>query len=213
MRSYGPITAVLYDVFSGERPLYRRGRLAAVEGLRLRPGDRVLVLGSGTGLDLPFVADAIGSGGTIVAVDRSRWMLRRTGRRLRRGSGPDVRLVLADLTRARTLLPPGTEAVDAVLAVNTLSLVPDWRAAWSTGLRAARAGARVAVADIGRPTGSPALDLWSRVVSFVGGGDLDARPWSAVEEQASSVRATTFWRGHVEVRAGVLDGWRAPDSA
>lgn len=213
MRAYGPITAVLYDVFSGERPLYHRGRRAAIDGLHLVPGDRVLVLGCGTGLDLRPVARAVGPDGVIVAVDRSRWMLRRAGRRLRGKVGPRVRLVLADLTRARTVLPPGEEPADAILAVNTLSLIPDWRAAWATGVRAARPDARVAVADIGRPDGSRVLDLWSRVISFVGGGGLDARPWAAVEEGATEVRSTTLWRGHVEVRAGALGGWRAPDSA
>lgn len=209
MRRYGVVTGLLYDVFSGERPLYRPGRVAAIGALELSEGDHVLVLGCGTGLDLPLIAGEIGPGGTITAVDDSRAMLRRSGRRARtllgrkRPGWPAVRLVLADLTRARSVLPPGSPPVDAVLAVNTLSLIPAWRSAWTAGLAAARPGARVAIADIGRPTsGHPAIGLWSRWISAVGLGDLDARPWVVVEEGAETVRSRTFWAGHVEVRAG-----------
>lgn len=211
MRRYGLITAVLYDVFSGERPLYRPGRVAAIEALRLEPGDRVLVLGCGTGLDLPLVAEAIGAEGVIVAVDDSAVMLRRSGRRTRellgrrRAEWPEVRLVLADLTRARTVLPPSVPPVDAVLAVNTLSLIPEWRRAWRTGVAAARPGARVAVADIGVPERSHAVvAAWSRWISAIGLGDLRARPWTAVEVDTERHVARSFWSGHVQMRAGVL---------
>lgn len=208
MRRYGHITAVLYDRFSGEHPFYRPGRLAAVAALGLTRGDRVLVLGCGTGLDLPLIAEAIGDTGTIIAVDDSAAMLQTSGRRARDLAGrprhgwPRLRLVLADLTRVGSLLPPGEEPVDAVVAINTLSLIPDWRAAWAAGLRAARPGARLAIADIGRPERHhPAIALWSRWISVVGLGDLDARPWVAIEEQADEVRHSSFWAGHVQVRA------------
>lgn len=211
MRRYGSVTAVVYDVLSGERPLYRAGRVAAIDALRLSYGDRVLVLGCGTGLDLPLLARAVGPSGAILAVDDSAAMLRAAGRRARarftrrrRSDWPEVRLVLADLTRARTVLPPDEAPVDAVLAVNTLSLIPDWPRAWRTGVAAARAGARVAVADIGEPSGSAALTLWSKVISLVGLGRLDAHPWTAVERDATDVEAYAFHAGHVQVRAGRL---------
>lgn len=212
MRRYGLATAVLYDVFSGERPFYRRARRVAIDGLRLSYGDRVLVLGCGTGLDLPLLAEAVGPSGTIVAVDRSAVMLRAAGRRARtRLSGahrfdwPEVRLVRADLTTARTVLPPDESPVDAVLAINTLSLIPDWRAAWRKGVAAAKPGARVAIADIGEPTtADPAMNLWSKVISFIGGGILAGHPWNVVEEDADDLESTSFWAGHVQVRTGTL---------
>jgi SAM-dependent methyltransferase len=208
MRRYGAVTAVLYDLFSGERPIYRRGRIAAIDALALEEGDRVLVLGCGTGLDLPLLAAAVGPTGTIIAVDDSPVMLRRSGRRARtllgrrRPGWPTVRLVLADLTRARSVLPPDESPVDAVLAVNTLSLIPAWRSAWATGVAAARPGARVAIADIGRPTAHhPFVAAWSRWISAVGLGNLDAHPWTVVEEEGATVRSSAFRAGHVQLRA------------
>jgi SAM-dependent methyltransferase len=116
-----------------------------------------------------------------------------------------VRLVQADLTRAVSVLPPDEAPVDAVLAVNTLSLIPDWRRAWRTGLAAARPGARVAIADIGEPApGQRHLRLWSRWISAVGLGDLRAQPWLGVEHVALDPRRWTFWAGHVQVAAGTL---------
>ena len=212
MRRYGLATALLYDVFSGERPFYRTGRTVAVDALALQRGDRVLVLGSGTGLDLPVIADAIGPDGTIIAVDDSAVMLRRSARRLRdrrgrrRSDRPAIRLVLADLTRARAVLPPGEAPVDAVLAVNTLSLIPAWRRAWATGVAAARPGARGAIADIARPApGRPLLTGWARWISFVGLGDLDAHPWTVLDEGPDGPDVVrSFHAGHVQVRSGVL---------
>ena len=211
MRRYGLVTALLYDVFSGERPFYRAARSAAIEQLHLAPGDRVLVLGSGTGLDLPLIAERIGAAGAIIAVDRSAVMLRASARRSRTALGdrragwPKLRLVQADATRAVSLLPPGTPPVDAVLAVNTLSLIPDWRLAWDAARGAARPGARVAVADIGAPApGSAPMAVWARVISWIGGGDLDAHPWTGVEGDADLVVERSWWRGHVQLRAGSL---------
>lgn len=210
MRRYGFLTSLAYDVLSAERPLYRPGRRAAIAALRLGPGDAVLVLGSGTGLDLPLIARAVGRDGLIVAVDASPVMLRRTAARgldplgRRRPGWPEVRLVRADAVAAASLLPPDVPPVDAVLAVNTLSLIPDWRTAWSRALAAARPGARIAVADIGRPDGGALLRVWAPVISVVGGGRLDAHPWRAVEEQGAGVERAAFWRGHVQVRAAAL---------
>ena len=210
MQRYGTATSLVYDAGSGERLLYRAGRLAAIEALRLTAGDRVLVLGCGTGLDLPPIAHAVGPTGEVVAVDSSPAMLRRTARRFRdvlgrrRSGAPRLHLVRADAARARTLLPPGVAPVDAVLAVNTLSLIPDWRRAWSTAAAAARPGARIAVADVGHPDGSAALEAWTQVISRIGGWDPDAQPWRALEEGARDVRAQSFLRGHVQVRTGRL---------
>ena len=101
--------------------------------------------------------------------------------------------------------------MDAVLAVNTLSLIPEWRTAWAAGVAAARPGARLAVADIGRPAlPHRVVAAWSRWISAVGLGDLDARPWTALEDEAEQVSGQTFWGGHVEVRAGVLSAPAEP---
>lgn len=69
--------ARLYDILSGERPVYRAGRVRGITALHLRPGQQVLDVGCGTGLNFPLLLDGIGSRGAVVGVDASGSMLAR----------------------------------------------------------------------------------------------------------------------------------------
>ena len=153
---YSRLTAVGYDLLSGEWPFYRPGRLAAVAGLRLASGDVVLDLGCGTGLSFEPVLAAVGPTGRVVGVDASGAMRARAAHRADRlGAADRVALVgtdLADpdLAAVRRLLPDGR--ADAVLACYALSLVSAADRAWEAVLALVRPGGRVAVAGLGLPT-------------------------------------------------------------
>ncbi len=86
-------------------------RLAwAVEGLDVRPGDRVLELGCGHGVALALVADRLGPDGLAVGVDRSATM---TAAAVRRTAGR-ARLITAPLHEADL----GADRFTKVLAVH-----------------------------------------------------------------------------------------------
>lgn len=194
----------VYDLVSGE-PLYAPGREAAVEMVHVEPGARVLVVGCGTGPDLPALLAGAGPGGRVVGLDASGSMLAAARRRAER-LGPDgLRLVRADAEQvpARRLRDALGGPADAVLFPYSLSLMRGWRRAWESALEAARPGARVAVADTTLVRGPLPLRLASRVACAAGGVDAGARPWERVEE-LEDVTARTLLRGHVEVRAGTL---------
>jgi demethylmenaquinone methyltransferase/2-methoxy-6-polyprenyl-1,4-benzoquinol methylase len=205
-RRYGTATALAYDAISGERPVYRAGRVAAVEALRLAPGDAVLDLGCGTGLDLPLLLPRIGPAGSVVALDASAAMLAATGRRAARAGAARVHLVRADATTVdAAALRPGGRPADAVLACYTLSLMADWPAAWRTAVAAARPGARMAVVDLAATTGRarPVAPL-ARLACWMGGSDPAAHPWTALERECTDVTALSLRGGHVQVRMGTL---------
>jgi len=61
--------AKVYDALFG--PVLHRGRKAVIEELKLRPGDRVLEVGVGTGLSLPLYPPFV----RITGIDLSREML------------------------------------------------------------------------------------------------------------------------------------------
>ena len=191
--------APVYDLTSGEWLVYRAGRLAAVELLGLRPGARVLDLGCGTGLSIPLLAAAVGAEGEVVGLDASPQMLVRAARR----AGPlatPVRLVEGDLRAAESLLEPG--GYDAALFAYSLSLVPRWREAWQAALSSTREGGRLCVLDMARPSGAArVLTPLARAACALGGSDIEAHPWTAVETLAE-VASRSLRGGHLQVRSG-----------
>lgn len=198
--------APVYDLMSLERPVYRPGRLAAVQALRLQPGQTVLAVGCGTGLSLPVISSRLGPRGHVVGIDTSASMLRAA----RRHSDLPTRqtLIRADATHLnRGDLPADIDEIDAVLFVYSLSIMRPWQAAWQSVTDLLRPGARVAVADMALPDrGGIAGAAAARILCAAGGSDIDAHPWSAVERDCTAVTSQQFWGGHVQVRAGVWPG-------
>jgi len=70
--------AAVYDAVFG--PVLQPGRKAVMQALRLRPGDRVLEVGVGTGLSLPLYPGNV----KITGIDLSREMLEKARRRVER---------------------------------------------------------------------------------------------------------------------------------
>src|SRR3984893_5502085 len=69
-----------------------RGRLLAIDLLRLRSGERVLDLACGPGTLTPHLATAVGPRGLVVAADMAEGMLRLA----REGAPPSVAVALMD---------------------------------------------------------------------------------------------------------------------
>lgn len=196
--------APLYDLLSGE-PVYRAGRVAAVEALRLSRGDQVLDLGCGTGLNFPLLHAAVGPSGRIVGVDASPEMLAQAHRRAVDHGWGNVTLLQADATSLDVRQVAGAldgGGADAVLATYALSLMPRWRRAWAAARAVARPGARFAVVDMRLPTGVGRP--LARLAMTLGGADPTAEPWTAVEAQCQDVVSASLRGGHVQVRVGTL---------
>lgn len=73
-RARWSLYAPVYDLLA--RP-FEKGRRKAVESLGLEPGDRVLILGCGTGSDLKYLPSNV----SVTAIDTSPEMVRRTSRK------------------------------------------------------------------------------------------------------------------------------------
>ena len=198
------LAAPSYDLLSGE-PVYRAGRELGIAALELRPGDLVLDLGCGTGLNFPGLRAAVGPSGRVVGLDASTAMLRRAAARTVRAGWLDVELVQADATTIspEVLLERLGRPCDAVLATYTLSLMQPWRAAWWTALAVTAPTGRLAVVDLRRPVGvpRPAVRL-AELACRLGGADVEAHPWTAVEQDCDAVRSAQAWAGHLQVRSG-----------
>ncbi|MEV0732031.1 MULTISPECIES: demethylmenaquinone methyltransferase [Polymorphospora] len=118
----------------------RGWRRATRSALGLRPGDRVLDLGAGTGVSTEELAR---SGAYAVGVDLSLGMLL-AGRRVR----PDVPLLAGDALR----LPFADATFDAVTISFALRNMVDTGAALRELARVTRPGGRLVVCEFSHPT-------------------------------------------------------------
>jgi phosphatidylethanolamine/phosphatidyl-N-methylethanolamine N-methyltransferase len=107
--------ARIYDVIFGA--VLQPGRRAVLEALKLKPGDRVLEVGVGTGISLPLYPRDV----RITGIDVSREMLDKARARVAR----------AKLTNVDSLLEMDAEAMafpdasfDKVVAMYVVSVVP-----------------------------------------------------------------------------------------
>lgn len=153
-RFYAPI----YDRFM--RPLFAAARHRAIEVARLQPGERLLIPGIGTGLDLPAIPSHI----DITASDLSFDML------LRARTKAEDRHVAFAIMDAQSLGFPDAW-FDVVLLNLILSVVPDGAAAFAEAWRVLRPGGRAILFDKFLPeraTRSRARRTAGRILSCLG---------------------------------------------
>ena len=200
-------SASWYDALSAE-PIYRVGRERAIPALHLREGSRVLDIGCGTGLNFPLLVAAVGRSGQIVGVDRSREMLEVARRKTIHLPPGNVALVKADaeqLDHVAVGLDARDSPFDAVLFTYSLSLMSNWERAWLRATSLVRPGGRAGIVDMDSPHGwARLLDPAARLACWLGGADINARPWTLLERAAADVQSWSFRGGHVQVRVGTL---------
>ncbi len=196
--------APLYDVVSGEWPVYRAGRTAGIEALRLRPGDTVLDVGCGTGLSFPLLSAAVGPTGHVIGVDASPQMLAVARRRVPRLTS-QFTLLHGDATSASApaWTVVGQHRPGAVLFAYSLSLMHPWRRAWDNATASVSPTVRACVVDMAVPSGGASfLSPLARLACWLGTADIDAHPWTAVEDSCSDVEHRWLRGGHIRVVAG-----------
>ena len=111
------ITSRLYPVPGYPQQAQRR---RAVQALGLRPGDSVVDIACGTGLNFSLIEHVIGPEGRIVGVDLTDAMLAQAQQRIETNGWSNVSLVQADA--AEFDFPA---EVDAILSTYALSHVPE----------------------------------------------------------------------------------------
>jgi len=110
----------MFDVFAWLGFNISGWRRQAISALNLKPGDTVVDIGCGTGLNFPLLYQAVTSNGKIIAVDLSDAMLEQSRQAIVANKWANIHLVCADA--AQFEFP---SKVDAIVSTYTLTLVPD----------------------------------------------------------------------------------------
>ncbi|MCO4748134.1 MAG: class I SAM-dependent methyltransferase [Proteobacteria bacterium] len=121
-------------------------RAQTVERLELQEGDSVLDIGCGTGLNLPYLVEAVGESGRVVALDYSEGMLAKARERVRQSGWSNVELVQGD---AAVLADVGGP-FDGVMSTWALGIVDDLPGALERAVEVLGPGGRLAILDLHR---------------------------------------------------------------
>lgn len=155
----------------------------------IKPGETVLDLGSGSGMDSFLAALATGADGRVIGVDMTPAQLEKARELARQGGFEQTEFVEAYIES-----PPVPDAgVDCVISNGVVNLAPDKAKVFEAAARALRTGGRLALADIVSEQPLPE------------GVTCDASLWAACIGGAMQRDA---YRTAIESAGFTIDAWR-----
>lgn len=210
-----PITANLYD----EEQTPFDAALAASLGCgnptalaELSPGEDVLDLGSGGGLDVFLSARRVGPEGMAYGLDMTPEMLELAERNRAEAGLTNVKFMLGSIEQ----VPLPDAAVDVVISNCVINLSPDKDAVLRESFRVLRPGGRFAVSDIVLLREIPdelrgVLALWTGCISGSLHRDEYVEKLTAAGFTDAGVEVTrTYSRADLEELADQLDAGQVP---
>lgn len=145
----------------------------------LQPGQIVLDLGSGAGLDCFFAAKKVGATGRVIGVDMTPEMIERARSSAKRLKVQNVEFRQGYLEE----LPVESDTVDVIISNCVINLAPDKSRVFAEAFRVLKPGAKLAVSDIVTDGPLPetikkSLSAWAGCVA----GAVEAKDYIAMME-------------------------------
>jgi arsenite methyltransferase len=178
--------SLLSTLPDGERPV-SYGCGDPVTLAELKPGQTVLDLGSGAGLDCLFAAKKVGPGGHVIGVDMTPEMVERASATASKLGMENVEFRLGMLEE----LPVESSSVDVVISNCVINLAPNKTKVFDEIFRVLKPGGRLAVSDIVTDGPLPqsikdSLSAWAGCIA----GALDVKDYREMMERASLTKVT-----------------------
>lgn len=129
----------------------------------LRPGEVVVDLGCGGGLDIFLASPKVGPEGRAIGIDMTPEMIERARRNAEKGGFTNVEFHLANIDK----LPLADNSVDCVISNCVINLAPDKQAVFREIARVLKPGGRLAVSDIALKKKLPA-EVSSDLLAYAG---------------------------------------------
>ena len=163
----------------------------------LRPGQVVLDLGSGAGVDCFLAAQVVGPDGMVIGVDFTPEMLKRARENQAKLGLDNVTFRQGDIES----LPLEDSTVDVVISNCVINLAPDKDAVFREAYRVLRSGGRLMVSDILLERGATEEEMED--LALYAGCISGSLP---VEEYLGKIRDAGFDDVSFEVEAAVKEG-------
>jgi ubiquinone/menaquinone biosynthesis C-methylase UbiE len=129
----------------------------------LKPGEVVVDLGCGGGLDVLLAAPKVGRSGKAIGIDMTPEMIERAKVNAARAGANNVEFHLATIDR----LPLADDSADCIVSNCVINLVPDKPAVFREMFRVLKPGGRVAVSDIALKKPLPP-EIGHDIIAYVG---------------------------------------------
>jgi SAM-dependent methyltransferase len=133
----------------------------------LRPGETVVDLGCGGGIDVLLAAAQVGPAGKAIGIDMTPEMLERARRNAAEVAQPGVHSPIEFHQTTIDHLPLPEGSVDCILSNCVVNLAPDKPAVFREMLRVLKPGGRLAISDIALKKALPD-EIAADVMAYVG---------------------------------------------
>lgn len=171
-------------------------RETARRALQIQPGDRVLDLACGTGLNLARLHEMVGETGSVQGVDLTPAMLDVARQRILKAGWKNVAVREADAAH----LPFEEASFDHAICTYALNVIPDYVATIAEVKRILVSGGRLAVVDVNIPDHRLTRRLNALWKSC--NVNISHRIPDALQLAFSQLQMQTFWFGLVFIAVG-----------